>query len=105
MLCPTAQRESCPFDMPVHERTAEKYEDQAIGKRSDTKFNYHDVVCATLSCGPISCFIEGVKVQALVDTGSMRSFISKEIHTVIDYDNSRVDKTVEERCRSITGLR
>lgn len=50
----------------------------------------------------VVCNIEGVNVQALVDTGSMKSFISKDIHTIIDFDNSRVDKS-EERCNSITG--
>ena len=29
----------------------------------------------------VTCSIEGIEVQALVDTGSMRSFINKDVYT------------------------
>ena len=50
----------------------------------------------------VVCNIEGVRVQALVDTGSMKSFIKKGIQDVIDFDCRRVNKSTE-RCNSITG--
>ena len=50
----------------------------------------------------VVCNIEGVRVQALVDTGSMKSFIKKDIQDVIDFDCRRVNKSTE-RCNSITG--
>ena len=37
----------------------------------------------------VICNIEGVRVQALVDMGSMKSFINKDIHDVIDFDCHR----------------
>ena len=51
----------------------------------------------------MTCLIEGIKVQALVDTGSMRSFINKDVYTVMDFNNDRIDKSDLEKCRSITG--
>ena len=42
-------------------------------------------------------------MQALVDTGSMRSFINKDVYTIMDFDNVRIDKSDLEKCRSITG--
>ena len=50
----------------------------------------------------IVCNIEGVQVQALVDTGSMKSFIKKDVQNVIYFHCRRVNKSVE-RCNSITG--
>ena len=38
----------------------------------------------------VVCNIEGVRVQALVDTGSMKSFIKKDIQDVIDFHCRRV---------------
>ena len=43
----------------------------------------------------VVCNIEGVRVQALVDTGSMKSFIKKDIQDVIDFDCRRVNKCTE----------
>lgn len=51
----------------------------------------------------IQCLINNVEVHALIDTGSMRTFISNKIHSVIDFDNSLINTTVAERCVSITG--
>ena len=42
-------------------------------------------------------------MQALVDTGSMRSFINKDVYTIMDFNNVRIDKSDLEKCRSITG--
>lgn len=47
--------------------------------------------------------IEGVQVQALVDTGSMRSFISDKVHTIFDFDNSFCKQVESARFVSITG--
>ena len=51
----------------------------------------------------VKCFINNVEVHALIDTGSMRTFISNKIHNIIDFDGTLIDTTVEERCVSITG--
>ena len=51
----------------------------------------------------VTCFIEGIEVKALVDTGSMRSFINKNVHTIMDFSSVRIDKSDLEKCRSITG--
>ena len=42
-------------------------------------------------------------MHALIDTGSMRTFISNKIHNIIDFDSTLIDTTVEECCVSITG--
>lgn len=46
--------------------------------------------------------IEGVKLRALIDTGSMKSFITDKVHAILDFDNARV-RTETVRCMSITG--
>lgn len=51
----------------------------------------------------VKCFINNVEVHALIDTGSMRTFINNKIHNIIDFDSTLIDTTVEERCVSITG--
>ena len=33
----------------------------------------------------------------------MRSFIRKDVHTIMDFNNVRIDKSELEKCRSITG--
>jgi hypothetical protein len=50
----------------------------------------------------VDCFIDGVKVRALVDTGSMRSFLSDKFIAIIDFNNNRTHKD-NTRCVSITG--
>ena len=45
--------------------------------------------------------IDGVEVNALVDTGSMRTFISDNVHKIIDLDNKKLGTSVTERCESI----
>ena len=51
----------------------------------------------------VKCFINNVEVYALIDTGSMRTFISNRIHNIIDFDSKLIDSTVAEHCVSITG--
>ena len=51
----------------------------------------------------VACFIDGVLVNALLDTGSMKSFISDKILHVIDFDCVRLDTSQLQRCTSITG--
>ena len=51
----------------------------------------------------VTCFIEGTEVKALVDTGSMRSFTNKNVHTIMDFSSVRIDKSDLEKCRPITG--
>ena len=51
----------------------------------------------------VECYIEGVPVRALLDTGSMKSFINTKIHAIIDFQGSLLDRSKGERCISITG--
>ena len=52
----------------------------------------------------VACFIDGVLVNALLDTGSMKSFIGDRIHKILDFDCVRLDKLQSlQRCTSITG--
>ena len=50
----------------------------------------------------VHCFIHGVCVRALVDTGSMKSFIEHNIHRIIDFHNTVLHKSNEQQCVSIT---
>ena len=49
----------------------------------------------------IECFINNVEVHASIDTGSMRTFISHKIHSVIDFDNSLINTTIAKHCVAI----
>ncbi len=51
----------------------------------------------------VDCFIDGVRVRALLDTGSMKSFISQNVQRVIDFNNSLLDTSCAQTCVSITG--
>ena len=51
----------------------------------------------------VKCQIDGVEVNALIDTGSMRTFICDNIQKIIDLDHRKLDTSVTERCESITG--
>ncbi len=51
----------------------------------------------------VACLIDGVPVNALLDTGSMKSFLSDNILNIIDFDCVRIDKSKSQRCTSITG--
>ena len=51
----------------------------------------------------VACVIDGVPVNALLDTGSMKSFISDRIHNIFDFDGGRLDTSQSHRCTSITG--
>ena len=51
----------------------------------------------------VVCLIDGVEVNALVDTGSMKSFINDKLHSLIDLEGSRLIKSTSQRCTSITG--
>lgn len=50
----------------------------------------------------VECNIEGVNAHALIDTGSMKSFIRQDIYNTIDFEGNRLGK-VNEQCKSITG--
>ena len=51
----------------------------------------HVASCQELPIHPtIQVTIEGVQVRALIDTGSMKSFISSHVHAVLDFDNNRL---------------
>ena len=50
----------------------------------------------------VECNIEGVNAHALIDTGSMKSFIRQDIYNAIDFEGTRLVK-VNEQCKSITG--
>jgi dUTPase len=47
--------------------------------------------------------IDGVIVRALVDTGSMKYFVSQNVQRVIDFNDSLLDKSNAQKCVSITG--
>ena len=51
----------------------------------------------------VKCQVGVVEVNALIDTGSMRTFISDNIQKIIDLDGETLDTSVPERCISITG--
>jgi hypothetical protein len=53
----------------------------------------------------VACLIDGVPVNALLDTGSMKSFISDKVHDIPDFDCDRLDKSQSQskRFTSITG--
>ena len=51
----------------------------------------------------VDCFIDGVRVRALLDTGSMKSFISQNVQRIIDFNNSLLDTSCAQTCVSITG--
>ena len=63
----------------------------------------NDVEVSLPAQSRIRCFINGVEVQALIDTGSMRTFINDKVQAVIDFNNTLINTTVAERCVSITG--
>jgi hypothetical protein len=41
----------------------------------------------------VACLIDGVPVNAFLDTGSMKSFVSDNIHNIFDFDCGRLDKS------------
>ena len=47
--------------------------------------------------------MDQVWVCALVDPGSMKSFISKSVQRTIDFDDLNLNKSQKEKCVSITG--
>ena len=69
----------------------------------------HPIVSTTDLCNIdivhpfVDCFLDGVLVRALLDTGSMKSFISHNVQAILDFDDSLVDKTSAQQCVSITG--
>ena len=44
----------------------------------------------------VACVIDGVPVNALLHTGSIKSFISDRIHNIFDFDGGRLD-TLQSR--------
>ena len=50
----------------------------------------------------VECNIEGVNAHALINTGSMKSFIRQDIYNTIDFEGTRLGE-VNEQCKSITG--
>ena len=51
----------------------------------------------------VACFVDGVPVNALIDTGSMKSFVSNRIYNIIDFNCAKLNKSHAQRCTSITG--
>ncbi len=72
-----------------------------VTDRPGVSFNSKRVLLPTQPF--VKCFINDVEVHALIDTGSMKTFISNKIHNIIDFDSKLIDSTVGERCVSITG--
>ena len=48
----------------------------------------------------VDCFVDKVRVRALIDSGSMKSFVSKSVQRTIDFDET---KSKKDNCVSITG--
>ena len=62
----------------------------------------HVASCQELPIHPTTqVTIEGVQARALIDTGSMKSFISSHVHAVLNFDNRLKPKSIS--CVSITG--
>ena len=53
----------------------------------------------------VECYIEGVRVRALLDTGSMKSFINYTLLNIIDFNHTLIDQSQASKCISITGDR
>ena len=51
----------------------------------------------------VSILVEGVCVNALIDTGSMRSFINDKVHAVFDFNNLQSSHVDNAHFVSITG--
>lgn len=51
----------------------------------------------------VDCQLDGIPVRALVDTGSMKSFISYNAQRTIDFNDSLLDTSSAQQCVSITG--
>ena len=51
----------------------------------------------------VDCFVDQVRVRALIDSGSMKSFISTSVQRTIDFDDLNLTKSKIEKCVSITG--
>lgn len=68
-------------------------------RHSETKLSDYQVPVHPI----VKCSIKGVQVEALADTGSMRSFLNSNIHTIVDFDEIETKKVKNERCVSITG--
>ena len=45
----------------------------------------------------VACFVDGVPVNALVDTGSMKSFISDRVYNIIDFNCAKLNKSHAQR--------
>ena len=43
----------------------------------------------------LKCTVEGVNVHALVETGSMKTLLRKDIHNTIDFEGTRIDTADE----------
>ena len=51
----------------------------------------------------VDCFVHEVRVRALIDSGSMKSFISQSVQRTIDFDDRKLNKSKSAKCVSITG--
>ena len=59
--------------------------------------------CPDLPVHPVVAVkIEDLQVRALIDTGSMKSFISSHVHAILDFDSCRLQSN-SINCISITG--
>ena len=51
----------------------------------------------------VACFVDSVPVNALVDTRSMKCFISDRILSIIDFNCAKLNKLQPQRYTSIAG--
>ena len=77
----------------------------AAGNRAHSVVSSNDNVdvCSTVIHPFVDCFVDKVRVRALVDTGSMKSFLSKSIQRTIDFDDRYIKTFKKANCVSITG--
>ena len=47
--------------------------------------------------------MDQVRVRALIERGSMKSFVNQTVQRTIDFDERAIDKTIKQKCVSITG--
>ena len=95
----------CAFKLPrAVSRNHRPVDSPETSKNCDFINNSTDATNNSLPEHPfVACLIDGVPVNALLDTGSMKSFISDKVHNIFDFDCGRLDKSQSQRCTSITG--
>ncbi|CAB4010791.1 Hypothetical predicted protein [Paramuricea clavata] len=94
---------------PKHYRTASTTEPpETIGRKSGGDRAHPIVSTNVMDKCPIihpfvDCFVDEVRLHALVDSGSMKSFISQSVQRTVDFDDRKLNKSKKAKCVSIMG--